>query len=95
MADGIYRGSRRRRDRHTPPSIKTIALVGPGAIGTTVAALLHRSGKPVLLCGHTPRESGRGIELRADGTDPIVVPELLDGIARNGGPALAAEQACR
>jgi len=28
----------------------------------------------VLLCGHTPRESGRGIELRADGTDPIVVP---------------------
>lgn len=31
----------------------------------------------------------------AAGADPIVVPELLDGIARNGGPTLAADQACR
>ena len=31
----------------------------------------------------------------AGGADPIVVPELLDGIARNGGPTLAADQACR
>lgn len=48
-----------------------IALVGPGAVGTTVAALLHKAGHPVLLCGHTPRDS---IELRPDGADPIVVP---------------------
>ncbi|CAM4424795.1 2-dehydropantoate 2-reductase [Mycobacterium basiliense] len=49
----------------------TIALVGPGAVGTTVAALLHAAGHRVLLCGHTPRD---GIELRPDGAEPIVVP---------------------
>ncbi|MGD1237626.1 oxidoreductase [Mycobacterium seoulense] len=49
----------------------TIALVGPGAVGTTIAALLHKAGHAVLLCGHTPRDS---IELRPDGADPIVVP---------------------
>ena len=51
--------------------VKNIALVGPGAIGTTVAALLYRAGHSVLVCGHTPRD---GIELRPDGGDPIVVP---------------------
>ncbi|MCV7393310.1 oxidoreductase [Mycobacterium paraseoulense] len=49
----------------------TIALVGPGAVGTTVAALLHQAGHSVLLCGHTPRDS---VELRPDGADPIIVP---------------------
>ncbi|WP_198938198.1 oxidoreductase [Mycobacterium sp. IS-836] len=49
----------------------TIALVGPGAVGTTVAALLHKAGHSVLVCGHTPRDS---IELRPDGEEPIVVP---------------------
>ncbi|WP_205781666.1 oxidoreductase [Mycobacterium alsense] len=49
----------------------TIALVGPGAVGTTVAALLHKAGHPVLLCGRTARDA---IELRPDGGDPIVVP---------------------
>ena len=48
-----------------------IALVGPGAVGTTVAALLYKAGHSVLVCGHTPRDS---IELRPDGEDPIVVP---------------------
>ncbi|MGO9927219.1 MAG: oxidoreductase [Mycobacterium sp.] len=48
-----------------------IALVGPGAVGTTVAALLYKAGHSVLVCGHTPRDS---IELRPDGADPIVVP---------------------
>ncbi len=48
-----------------------IALVGPGAVGTTVAALLYKAGNSVLVCGHTPRPS---IELRPDGADPIVVP---------------------
>lgn len=51
--------------------VSKIALVGPGAVGTTIAALLHQAGHPVLVCGHTPRES---IELRPDGADPIVVP---------------------
>jgi 2-dehydropantoate 2-reductase len=49
----------------------SIALVGPGAVGTTIAALLHAAGHPVLVCGHTPRDC---IELRPDGADPIVVP---------------------
>ena len=45
--------------------------MGPGAVGTTVAALLYKAGHQVVLCGHTPRDS---IELRPDGGDPIVVP---------------------
>jgi 2-dehydropantoate 2-reductase len=49
----------------------TIAVIGPGAIGATVAAYLHGAGNPVLLCGHTPRES---IEVRPDDHDPIVLP---------------------
>ncbi|WP_196770821.1 oxidoreductase [Mycobacterium colombiense] len=48
-----------------------IALVGPGAVGTTVAALLYRAGHPVMVCGRTARDA---IELRPDGADPIVVP---------------------
>jgi 2-dehydropantoate 2-reductase len=51
--------------------VSRIALVGPGAIGSTVAALVHAAGHPVLLCGRTPRES---IELRPDDGEPIVVP---------------------
>jgi len=34
----------------------TIAVVGPGAIGTTVAAALHEVGRTPLLCGRTPRD---------------------------------------
>ncbi|MDT7764919.1 MAG: 2-dehydropantoate 2-reductase [Mycobacterium sp.] len=49
----------------------SIALIGPGAIGSTVAAYLHAAGHPVLLCGHTRRES---IEVRRDDHDPMVVP---------------------
>ncbi len=48
-----------------------IAVIGPGAIGSTVAALLHAAGREVLLCGRTPRE---GIEVRPDGHPPIHVP---------------------
>ncbi|RDH75090.1 oxidoreductase [Mycolicibacterium moriokaense] len=48
-----------------------IAVVGPGAIGATMAALLHAAGHHVLLCGHTPRDQ---IEVRPDQGDPIVVP---------------------
>ncbi|WP_301336639.1 oxidoreductase [Mycobacterium asiaticum] len=48
-----------------------IALVGPGAVGTTIAALLHAAGHRVLLCGHRRRS---GVELRPDDGEPIVVP---------------------
>ncbi len=45
--------------------------MGPGAVGTTVAALLYQAGHSVTVCGRTARD---GIELRPDGGDPIVVP---------------------
>jgi len=61
----------RRRGGNFGPITANIALVGPGAVGTTVAALLYKAGHSVLVCGHTPRDS---IELRPDGEDPIVVP---------------------
>jgi 2-dehydropantoate 2-reductase len=48
-----------------------IAVVDPGAVGTTVAAYLHAAGHAVQLCGRTPRQQ---IELRPDGGAPIVVP---------------------
>jgi 2-dehydropantoate 2-reductase len=49
----------------------SIALVGPGAIGSTLAAFLHAAGHQVLLCGRTPKER---IEVRPDNGEPIVLP---------------------
>jgi 2-dehydropantoate 2-reductase len=50
--------------------------VGPGAIGSTVAALLHAAGHPVVVCGRTARAS---VDLRPDpgvlGGQPIVIPD--------------------
>ncbi|WKG06100.1 oxidoreductase [Mycolicibacterium sp. HK-90] len=60
---------RSREDPKTPNS--SIAVIGPGAIGSTIAALLHAAGRPVLLCGRTPRD---GVEVRPDDQDPILVP---------------------
>ena len=51
--------------------IDDVAVVGPGAVGTTVAAYLSAAGHPVRVCGRTPRSQ---IELRPDGADPITVP---------------------
>jgi 2-dehydropantoate 2-reductase len=61
----------RSRSSNFGPIATNIALVGPGAVGTTVAALLHKAGHSVLVCGRTPRAA---LELRPDGADPIVVP---------------------
>lgn len=47
----------------------SIAVVGPGAIGSTAAALLHAAGHRVTVCGRTPRAS---TEVRPD-------PDILDG----------------
>jgi 2-dehydropantoate 2-reductase len=49
----------------------TIGVVGPGAVGATVAAYLHKAGHQLVLCGRTPRDH---LEVRPDGADPIVVP---------------------
>lgn len=48
-----------------------VALVGPGAIGTTVAAALHEVGRTPTICGRTAHER---LELRVDGGDRVVVP---------------------
>jgi len=47
-------------------------VIGPGAIGTTVAALVYAAGHEVVVCGRTARPS---LELRPDDGDPIVVPQ--------------------
>ena len=49
---------------------QTIALVGPGAIGTIIAAALHEVGRTPLICGRTAHPQ---LELRYDG-GKIVVP---------------------
>jgi 2-dehydropantoate 2-reductase len=51
-------------------TVTAIAIVGPGAIGTTVAAALHEAGRPHLLCGRTPRDQ---LTLQ-DGDRRVVVP---------------------
>ncbi len=48
----------------------TIALIGPGAIGTTIAAVLHDAGRTPLLCGRTAHPE---LRLRHDERE-IVVP---------------------
>jgi 2-dehydropantoate 2-reductase len=48
-----------------------IAVVGPGAVGATVAAHIHRAGHKVLLCGRTGRKR---FEIRPDDGDPIMLP---------------------
>lgn len=47
-----------------------IAIVGPGAIGTTIAAALHEVRRPLLLCGRTPRK----LLTLQDGDRTVVVP---------------------
>ena len=53
----------------------SIAVIGPGAIGSTVAALLHAAGHHVTVCGRTARAS---IEVRPDtgilDGQPVVIP---------------------
>ncbi|WP_245233966.1 oxidoreductase [Mycobacterium sp. PS03-16] len=48
-----------------------IALIGPGAVGATIAALIHEAGRPVALYGRTARAS---LDVRPEDRDPIVVP---------------------
>lgn len=48
----------------------SIALIGPGAIGTTIAAVLHDAGRTPLLCGRTAHPE---LRVRHDERE-IVVP---------------------
>ncbi len=56
--------------------VTRIALVGPGAIGATVAALLHAAGHQVIVCGRSARES---IEVRTDPETGISGPLVAPG----------------
>lgn len=57
----------------------TIALVGPGAIGTTIAAALHEAGHTPLLCGRTAHQQ---LRLRHEGGEIVVPgPVLIDPTA--------------
>ncbi|HDR2396484.1 TPA: oxidoreductase, partial [Enterobacter bugandensis] len=46
-----------------------IALIGPGAIGTTIAAVLHDAGRTPLLCGRTAHPE---LRLRYDEGETVV-----------------------
>jgi 2-dehydropantoate 2-reductase len=57
----------------------TIALIGPGAIGTTIAAVLHDAGRTPLLCGRTAHPE---LRLRHDEGETVVPgPVLTDPTA--------------
>lgn len=61
----------------------TVAVVGPGAIGTVIAAALHESGRTPTLHGRTARES---LTLTT-GDERIVVPgPVLTDPSRAAGP---------
>ncbi|WP_333985894.1 oxidoreductase [Burkholderia orbicola] len=69
----------------TKSGYPSVALVGPGAIGTTVAAALHEAGRTPVICG---RSAHAELKLRFDGgeivvpgpvlTDPQAVQERVD-----------------
>src|SRR5258708_24432059 len=62
------------------PTHPRIAVLGPGAIGTTVAAALHEVGRTPLLCGRTPRDSltlhGSGLRIVVPGRSEEHTSEL-------------------
>lgn len=53
------------------PAPLSIALIGPGAIGTTVAAALHEAGHTPTLCG---RSAHGNLQLRVDDGGVVIVP---------------------
>ncbi|MCS3505404.1 oxidoreductase [Achromobacter sp. JUb104] len=59
-----------------------IAVVGPGAIGTTVAAMLHKVGRTPLLCGRTPRDHLTLLEGGVSTTVPGPVKTIPTQITR-------------
>jgi len=52
----------------------TITVVGPGAIGASLAACLTEAGRPVTLCGRTRRHE---IEVRSDDGGSTVIPGVV------------------
>jgi len=62
-----------------------VAVVGPGAIGASIAAAVQRGGARPVLCGRTALER---LVVEPDGGDPVVVPgPVLTDPGEAGGPA--------
>ncbi|MCE0765086.1 oxidoreductase [Pseudonocardia kujensis] len=62
---------------------QSVAVVGPGAIGTTVAAALHEAGRTPLICGRTARDR---LELSTDDGDVVVPGPVRTDPATLPGP---------
>jgi 2-dehydropantoate 2-reductase len=56
--------------------VTRVAVVGPGAIGSTVAAAVHRAGAELVLCGRTPHD--RLLVERGEETQVVPGPVLTD-----------------
>ncbi|REG48718.1 ketopantoate reductase [Paraburkholderia sp. BL6669N2] len=67
----------------TNPAFPSVAIVGPGAIGTTIAAALHEAGRTPALYGRTAREQ---LKLRYDGGSIIVPGPVQTDPASVGSP---------
>lgn len=67
----------------SPSPVGRVALVGPGAIGTTVAAALHEAGTPVRLYGRSARER---LALRRGDRDIIVPGPVATEPGEGQGP---------
>jgi len=63
---------------------ETIALIGPGAIGTTVAAALQEAGTPVQLYGRTARDQ---LVLHRGDHDIVVPGPVITDVSQVAGPA--------
>ncbi|MCY1698763.1 oxidoreductase [Lelliottia sp. SL45] len=61
----------------------SVALIGPGAIGTTIAAALHDVGRTPLLCGRTPHPQ---LVLRHDECEIIVPGPVITDPSRVSRP---------
>jgi len=61
-----------------------VAVVGPGAVGATMAAAVRRAGCDVMLCGRTPHER-LVVEREGGATEIVAGPVLIDPAALTGG----------
>jgi 2-dehydropantoate 2-reductase len=63
--------------------VTRVAVVGPGAIGATVAATVRRAGADLVLCGRTPH-ARLVVEREGGGTEVVPGPVLTDPAAVPG-----------
>jgi 2-dehydropantoate 2-reductase len=76
--DGLIKSGERKMSDYP-----TVALIGPGAIGTTIAAVLHEVGRTPLLCGRTAHPQ---LILRHDEGEVVVPGPVLNDPAAISRP---------